>query len=349
MAMTGAVKDELSRVAVTKPCCRKAEVSATAAVRRRAAHRRRPDRHRGRARHRRRRPAGCARDIAEVYGHTERGASCSPPAACARAAATSSGWSRTARRWPGRPACSTPRAPGARAAAAGGRRRSLCDAEAAWRGAFLAHGSLTEPGRSSALEITCPGPEAALALVGAARRLGIAGQGPRGARRRPGGDPRRRRHRRAAHPARRPRQRAGLGGAADAPRGPGHRQPAGQLRRRQPAPLRPGGGGRRRPGGAGPGDPRRRRPRPPGQPPGELRLEHKQASLEELGPLAEPAADQGRRSPAGSAGCSRMADKRAAELGIPDTEADLPPDARRTTEPRCSVGRAADSAMGLWA
>ena len=50
---------------------------------------------------------------------------------------------------------------------------SVCDAESAWRGAFLAHGSLTEPGRSSSLEITCPGPEAALALVGAARRLGI--------------------------------------------------------------------------------------------------------------------------------------------------------------------------------
>src|SRR6202000_1171147 len=48
------------------------------------------------------------------------------------------------------------------------------DAEAAWRGAFLAHGSLTEPGRSSALEVSCPGPEAALALVGAARRLGIS-------------------------------------------------------------------------------------------------------------------------------------------------------------------------------
>ena len=48
------------------------------------------------------------------------------------------------------------------------------DAEAAWRGAFLAHGSLTEPGRSSSLEVTCPGPEAAMALVGAARRLGIA-------------------------------------------------------------------------------------------------------------------------------------------------------------------------------
>src|SRR5262249_43379265 len=37
-----------------------------------------------------------------------------------------------------------------------------------------AHGSLTEPGRSSALEVSCPGPEAALALVGAARRLGVS-------------------------------------------------------------------------------------------------------------------------------------------------------------------------------
>ncbi|EUA38420.1 putative sporulation transcription regulator whiA [Mycobacterium avium subsp. avium 2285 (R)] len=34
---------------------------------------------------------------------------------------------------------------------------SIADAEAAWRGAFLAHGSLTEPGRSSALEVSCPG------------------------------------------------------------------------------------------------------------------------------------------------------------------------------------------------
>src|SRR5690349_8787687 len=51
---------------------------------------------------------------------------------------------------------------------------SVGDAEAAWRGAFLAHGSLTEPGRSSALEVSCPGPEAAMALVGAARRLGVA-------------------------------------------------------------------------------------------------------------------------------------------------------------------------------
>lgn len=50
---------------------------------------------------------------------------------------------------------------------------SLADSEAVMRGAFLAHGSLTEPGRSSALEFTCPGPEAALALVGAARRLDV--------------------------------------------------------------------------------------------------------------------------------------------------------------------------------
>ncbi|MDR2973878.1 MAG: DNA-binding protein WhiA, partial [Propionibacteriaceae bacterium] len=49
----------------------------------------------------------------------------------------------------------------------------LCDAVAVWRGAFLAHGSLTEPGRSMALEITAPGQEAAMALVGAARRLGV--------------------------------------------------------------------------------------------------------------------------------------------------------------------------------
>lgn len=44
---------------------------------------------------------------------------------------------------------------------------------AVWRGAFLARGSLTEPGRSMALEITCPSSEAALALVGSARRLDV--------------------------------------------------------------------------------------------------------------------------------------------------------------------------------
>lgn len=45
---------------------------------------------------------------------------------------------------------------------------------AVWRGAFLAAGTLTDPGRSAALEITCPGNESAMALVGAAGRLGVA-------------------------------------------------------------------------------------------------------------------------------------------------------------------------------
>jgi DNA-binding protein WhiA len=45
---------------------------------------------------------------------------------------------------------------------------------AVWRGAFLAAGTLTDPGRSAALEVTCPGNEAAMALVGAAGRLDIS-------------------------------------------------------------------------------------------------------------------------------------------------------------------------------
>jgi len=48
------------------------------------------------------------------------------------------------------------------------------DLAAVWRGAFLASGSLTDPGRSAVLEVTCPGNEAAMALVGAAGRLRIA-------------------------------------------------------------------------------------------------------------------------------------------------------------------------------
>ncbi|HOA87267.1 MAG: DNA-binding protein WhiA [Microbacteriaceae bacterium] len=44
---------------------------------------------------------------------------------------------------------------------------------AIWRGAFLANGSLTDPGRSAALEVVCPGGEAAMALVGAAHRIDV--------------------------------------------------------------------------------------------------------------------------------------------------------------------------------
>lgn len=45
---------------------------------------------------------------------------------------------------------------------------------AIWRGAFLARGSITPPGRSASLELVCPTNEAAMALVGAAGRLDIA-------------------------------------------------------------------------------------------------------------------------------------------------------------------------------
>ena len=45
---------------------------------------------------------------------------------------------------------------------------------AIWRGAFLAAGSLTDPGRSASLEIACPGNEAAMALVGSAARLRVS-------------------------------------------------------------------------------------------------------------------------------------------------------------------------------
>jgi DNA-binding protein WhiA len=50
---------------------------------------------------------------------------------------------------------------------------TIQEAQALWRGAFLAHGSLTDPGRSASLEVTAPGNEAAMALVGVARRLGV--------------------------------------------------------------------------------------------------------------------------------------------------------------------------------
>lgn len=171
MAMTAKVKDELSRLDGTKPCCRKAEVSSTlrfagglhivggqivveAELDTASAARR------------------LRRFVAEVYGHR------------ADILVMSAGGLRRGSRYVvrvtedgatlarqtglidsrGRPVRGLP--PKVVSA-------STCDAEAAWRGAFLAHGSLTEPGRSSALEVTCPGPEAALALVGAARRLGI--------------------------------------------------------------------------------------------------------------------------------------------------------------------------------
>ena len=56
-----------------------------------------------------------------------------------------------------------------------------------------------------------------------------------------------------------------------------------------------------------------------------MRLEHKQASLEELGALSEPVMTKD-----AVAGRIRrllaMADKRAAELGVPDTESAVTPE-----------------------
>jgi DNA-binding protein WhiA len=171
MAMTGVVKDELSRLSVMKPCCRKAEVSTllrfagglhlvsgrivieaeldTGAAARRL-----------------------RKDIAEVFGHTSDVVVLAPSGLrkgnryVVRVFRDGESLARQTGLIDnnGRPVRGLPRHVVAGAA---------CDAESAWRGAFLAHGSLTEPGRSMSLEVTCPGPEAALALVGAARRLRI--------------------------------------------------------------------------------------------------------------------------------------------------------------------------------
>jgi DNA-binding protein WhiA len=50
---------------------------------------------------------------------------------------------------------------------------TMDEARAIWRGAFLAQGTLTDPGRSTSLEVVAPGNESAMALVGVARRLGV--------------------------------------------------------------------------------------------------------------------------------------------------------------------------------
>lgn len=47
------------------------------------------------------------------------------------------------------------------------------DLAAVWRGAFLARGSLSSHGRSVSLEVLCPSNESAMALVGAAGRIGV--------------------------------------------------------------------------------------------------------------------------------------------------------------------------------
>jgi DNA-binding protein WhiA len=201
---------------------------------------------------------------------------------------------------------------------------SGCDAVAAWRGAFLAHGSLTEPGRSSSLEVTCPGPEAALALVGSARRLGISAKARevRGVDRvviRDGDAIGQLLTRLGAHESllaweeRRMRREVRatanrLANFDDA-----------NLRRSARAAVAAGARVERALEILGDDIPDHL------QLAGRLRLEHKQASLEELGQLHEPVLTKD-----AIAGRIRrllaMADKRAEELGIPDTEASLTPE-----------------------
>ena len=322
MAMTSAVKDELSRVELSKACCRKAEVSSilrfanalhlvagrivieaeldTGAAARRL-----------------------KRDLFEIYGHDAEVAMLQQSGIRkgvryvvrvvdgGEALAKQTGMVDAS----GRPVRGLPPA-----IVSGG----TCDAESAWRGAFLAHGSLTEPGRSSSLEVTCPGPEAALALVGAARRLGIAAKSRevRGVDRvviRDGDAISAMLTRLGAHETvlaweeRRMRREVRatanrLANFDDA-----------NLRRSARAAVAAGARVQRALEILGDEVPDHLVVA------GRLRLEHQQASLEELGALADPPMTKD-----AIAGRIRrllaLADKRAQELGIPDTESVLEPD-----------------------
>ncbi|HEX3813932.1 MAG TPA: DNA-binding protein WhiA [Mycobacteriales bacterium] len=322
MAMTASVKDELSRLSVTKTCCRRAEVSTllrfagglhivggrvvveaeldTGSVARRL-----------------------RKEIAEVYGYTSdvrmlTGSGIRKGSRyVVRVSKDGEGLARQTGLLDlrGRPVRGLPPQ-----VVSGG----VCDAEAAWRGAFLAHGSLTEPGRSSALEVTCPGPEAGLALVGAARRLGIASKARevRGVDRvvvRDGDAIGALLTRLGAHESvlaweeRRMRREVRatanrLANFDDA-----------NLRRSARAAVAAGARVGRALQILGEDAPEHLLSA------GRLRLEHKQASLEELGALADPpmtkdaVAGRIRRLLA-------LADKRASELGLPDTESTVTPE-----------------------
>jgi DNA-binding protein WhiA len=195
------------------------------------------------------------------------------------------------------------------------------DAVAAWRGAFRAHGSLTEPGRSSALEGTRPGPEAALALVGAARRLGIPAKARegRGVDRvviRDGDAIGALLTRLGAHESLMAWEGRRLRREVRATANRLANFDAANLRRSARAAVAAGARVERALEILGDDVPDHLRLA------GDLRLKHKQASLEELGQLHEPPLTKD-----AIAGRIRrllaMADKRAQELGIPDTEASL--------------------------
>jgi DNA-binding protein WhiA len=201
---------------------------------------------------------------------------------------------------------------------------SQCDAMAAWRGAFLAHGSLTEPGRSSALEVTCPGPEAALALVGSARRLGISAKARevRGVDRvviRDGDAISTLLTRLGAHESLLAWEERRLRREVRATANRLANFDDANLRRSARAAVAAGARVERALEILGDEVPDHLKLA------GTLRVEHKQASLEELGQLHDPVLTKD-----AIAGRIRrllaMADKRAAELGIPDTESTLTPE-----------------------
>ncbi len=322
MALTGLVKDELSRVAVLKPCCRKAEVSTLlrfAGGLHLAA---------GRIVIEAELDTGVAarrlrKDIAEVFGHSSELIVVAPGGLrkgnryVVRVSRDGDSLARQTGLVDanGRPVRGLPRQ-----VVAG----TTCDCEAAWRGAFLAHGCLTEPGRSMSLEVTCPGPETALAMVGAARRLKIHAKARdvRGVDRvvvRDGDAISALLTRLGAHDSvlaweeRRMRREV--------------RATANRLANFDDANLRRSA---RAAVAAGARVERALEILATDAPEhlivaGELRIKHRQASLEELGQLAEPALTKD-----AIAGRIRrllaLADRRAAELGVPNTEATLTPD-----------------------
>ena len=201
---------------------------------------------------------------------------------------------------------------------------SVAAAEAAWRGAFLAHGSLTKPGRSSALEVTAPGAEAAMALVGTARRLGVTAK----AREVRGGD---RVVIRDAEAIGVLLARLGATSTRDVweeRRSRGEvRATANRLANFDDANLRRSA----RAAVAAAARVQRALEILAEDVPdhllaaGELRVQHRQSSLEELGQLADPPMTKD-----AVAGRIRrllsMADRKAAELGIPDTESGVTED-----------------------
>jgi DNA-binding protein WhiA len=198
------------------------------------------------------------------------------------------------------------------------------DLAAIWRGAFLARGTLTDPGRSAALEVVCPGNEAAMALVGAAGRLRI----PAKAREVRGV------HRVVIREGEAIAAMLRLMGAADAVaaweelrqrrevRATANRLvnfDDANLRRSAQAAVAACARVERALEILGDEVPDHLRYA------GELRLGHRDASLDELGHYADPpmtkdaVAGRIRRLLA-------MADKRASDLGIPGTDANLPPE-----------------------